>query len=91
LPILKKQKRQRLIIFKNYSMYNKSMKVGILGSGVVGQVLAKAFLDEGHPVMLGSRNNTKDQMIKWKEENPTASIGTYQDTAAFGELLVLAT
>lgn len=72
-------------------MYNKSMKVGILGSGVVGQVLAKAFLDEGHPVMLGSRNNTKDQMIKWKEENPTASIGTYQDTAAFGELLVLAT
>ena len=67
------------------------MKVGILGSGVVGQVLAKAFLDEGHPVMLGSRNNTKDQMIKWKEENPSASIGTYRDTAVFGELIVLAT
>jgi 8-hydroxy-5-deazaflavin:NADPH oxidoreductase len=72
-------------------MYTNSMKVGILGSGIVGQVLGKAFLDEGHPVMLGSRNNTKDQMLKWKEANPRANIGTYHDTAVFGELIVLAT
>ena len=32
------------------------MKVGIIGSGVVGQVLAKAFTSEGHYVKLGTRD-----------------------------------
>jgi 8-hydroxy-5-deazaflavin:NADPH oxidoreductase len=72
-------------------MYTASLKIGVLGSGVVGQVLAKAFLAEGHQVMLGSRNHKKDQMIQWKEENQKGNIGTYADTAAFGDLLVLAT
>jgi predicted dinucleotide-binding enzyme len=72
-------------------MYNASLKIGVLGSGVVGQVLAKAFLEEGHQVMLGSRNHKKDQMIQWKEENEKGDIGTYRETAVFGDLLVLAT
>jgi predicted dinucleotide-binding enzyme len=67
------------------------MKIGILGSGVVGQVLANAFLTEGNPVMLGSRNLTKDPLLKWKEKNPDASIGTYAEAAQFGEILLLAT
>lgn len=72
-------------------MYNRNLKVGVLGSGVVGQVLAKAFLDEGNQVMLGSRNTTKDQMLQWKQDNPKGNIGTYADTAAFGDVIVLAT
>ena len=72
-------------------MYNTNLKVGILGSGVVGQVLSKAFLNEGHHVMLGSRNNTKDQMLQWKRDNPKGNIGTYADTAAFADLIVIAT
>lgn len=67
------------------------MKIGIIGSGIVGQVLAKAFLAEGNEVMLGTRNTAKEEVVKWKEQNPTANIGTFDETAAFGEIIVLAT
>src|SRR5574339_848967 len=66
------------------------MKIGIIGSGIVGRVLASAFLKEGHPVMLGTRNASKEEVIKWKKENPEGLIGSFQETAQFGELLVLA-
>jgi len=66
------------------------MKVGILGSGVVGRVLASAFLKEGYDVMLGTRTITKEEVIKWKNENPTGLLGSFQDTAQFGEIIVLA-
>src|SRR4051812_33861321 len=67
------------------------MKIGIIGSGIVGQVLGKAFLDEGNQVMLGTRNQSKEEVVKWKEQNPSAATGTFDETAAFGELVVLAT
>src|SRR5437773_4175440 len=67
------------------------MKTGIIGSGVVGRVLANAFLSEGHEVMLGTRNTSKDEVVKWKSENPKGKTGTFEETAKFGELLVLAT
>jgi predicted dinucleotide-binding enzyme len=35
------------------------MKIGIIGSGIVGRVLASGFLKEGHSVMLGTRNISK--------------------------------
>jgi hypothetical protein len=67
------------------------MKIGIVGSGVVGQVLGKAFLAEGNEVMLGTRNPSKPEVVKWKEQNPKGNIGTFEETANFGELIVLAT
>lgn len=67
------------------------MKVGIIGSGQVGQVLAKAFLSEGHRVMLGTRDTSKNEVVKWVKENPSGQSGTFSETAKFGELLVLAT
>ena len=67
------------------------MKVGIIGSGIVAQTLGKAFLSEGYEVMLGSREANKEVLTKWKGANPAAKTGTMADTAAFGELLVLAT
>ncbi|HVM87805.1 MAG TPA: NAD(P)-binding domain-containing protein [Puia sp.] len=66
------------------------MKVGILGSGIVGQVLAKAFASEGHDVTLGTRNTSKEDVVKFKNANPGTHIGSFADTAAFGELIVLA-
>ncbi len=66
------------------------MKIGILGSGVVGRVLATAFIKEGNEVMLGTRNTSKDEVIKWKKENSSGQTGSFVDTAKFGELLVLA-
>ena len=67
------------------------MKIGIIGSGVVGQVLAKAFNSEGHEVMLGTRDTAKEEVVKFKNENAAIGIGTFEETATFGELLVLAT
>ena len=67
------------------------MKVGIIGSGVVAQTLGKAFIAEGYEVMLGSRDAHKESLGKWKAANPTAKTGSFADTAAYGELLVLAT
>ncbi len=71
-------------------MYNKQLKIGVLGSGDVGRVLATAFLQEGHPVMIGTRDPSKDQVIKWKKENEGGKTGTFAETAAFGDILVLA-
>ena len=67
------------------------MKIGVIGSGEVGQTLASAFLKEGNDVMLGTRNTSKDEVIKWKNKNASGKVGTFEDTAKFGELLVLAT
>ncbi len=67
------------------------MKAGIIGSGIVGQVLASAFLKEGYEVMLGTRNTSKEEVVKWKAANSTGQTGSFQETAKFGELIVLAT
>jgi predicted dinucleotide-binding enzyme len=66
------------------------MKIGILGSGIVAQVIGKAFLAEGEEIMIGSRDPQKDSIKKWKAENPGANAGSFAEAAAFGELLVLA-
>lgn len=66
------------------------MKVGILGSGIVGQVLAKAFTSEGHQAMLGTRNTSKEEVVKFKNANPNINTGTFEQTAKFGDLIVLA-
>lgn len=66
------------------------MKVGILGSGIVGQVLGKAFLSEGHKVMLGTRDISKTEVVKWKKGNPGGLLGSFEETAQFGEIIVLA-
>ncbi len=66
------------------------MKVGIIGSGAVGQVLATAFLREEHEAMLGTRNTSKPEVQKWKSENAKGHIGTFADVAAFGEIIILA-
>ncbi len=67
------------------------MKIGILGSGIVGRVLATAFLKEGHPVTLGTRTVTKEEVVNWKAENPTGDVATFAETAENAELIVLAT
>src|SRR5882672_1817144 len=66
------------------------MKIGIIGSGIVGRVLATAFLKEGHEVILGTRDVNKEEVKKWKSEN-AGQAGSFEQAAKFGELLVLAT
>ena len=66
------------------------MRVGILGSGPVGQVLGKGFAEHGHDVLLGSRSPGKPDLEKWKRATQgKVSTGTFAEAAAHGELLVL--
>ena len=63
-------------------------KIGIIGSGVVGTTLASGFLKHGYEVKIGSRDPKK--LENWLSENPDGSIGGFEETAAFGDILVLA-
>ncbi|HKP46110.1 MAG TPA: NAD(P)-binding domain-containing protein [Pyrinomonadaceae bacterium] len=64
------------------------MKIGILGSGDVGQALGDGFVKHRHEVMLGTRNTKK--LADWAARNPSASVGSFAEAAAFGEIVVLA-
>ena len=68
------------------------MNIGVLGSGDVGRVLAGGFASLGHQVKIGSRNPGNDKVQSWlKRAGPKASVGSLEDAARFGELIVLAT
>ncbi len=65
------------------------MKIGVVGSGTVGQVLADGFLRHGHDVMRGSRNPEK--LEEWRSHARSgASVGTFADAARYGDVVVLA-
>ena len=67
------------------------MRVGILGSGGVGQDLGLGFIGLGHTVKMGSRNPAKAEIKAWlAKAGEKASAGTFSEAAAFGELAVLA-
>jgi len=66
------------------------MKIGVLGSGSVGQVLGAGFLKHGHAAMLGTRDPKKKEVEEWVRATPGAQAGTFQEAARFGELVVLA-
>lgn len=65
------------------------MKIGVLGSGQVAQVLASGFIKHGHDVMMGTRDASK--LTEWKSKNSErAQVGSMSSAASFGELIVLA-
>jgi predicted dinucleotide-binding enzyme len=64
------------------------MKVGIFGTGIVGQTIGKRLVELGHNVMMGSRTADNQTAHAWaKAAGNSASIGIYGDTAKFGEIL----
>jgi 8-hydroxy-5-deazaflavin:NADPH oxidoreductase len=68
------------------------MKVGILGSGAVGQALGTGFTTLGHEAKIGTRNPSHEKVTTWvKNTGAKASAGTFAEAAAFGEIAVLAT
>ena len=65
------------------------MRVGVIGSGVVGETLANGFLKHGHEVMRGSR--TPEKLSAWATgAGERASVGTFAVTAVYGDEVVLA-
>ena len=64
------------------------LKIGVLGSGPAGRTLASGFLGHGHPVMIGSRDPAK--LHGWlRDAGPRGQVGTFAETAQFGELVIL--
>lgn len=64
------------------------MRIGVLGSGVVGKVLAAGFAGHQHEVMIGSRSPEK--LVDWLRDNPGVGSGLFGDVAAFADVIVLA-
>jgi predicted dinucleotide-binding enzyme len=64
-------------------------RVGVIGSGVVGETLADGFLRHGYEVMRGTRDPGK--LAAWLgRQGPGARVGTMAEAAKFGDLVVLA-
>ena len=64
------------------------MKIGVLGTGVVGEAIASALTGKEHMVMIGSRTADNEKGTAWvKKAGNYASQGTFSDTANFGDLL----
>jgi 8-hydroxy-5-deazaflavin:NADPH oxidoreductase len=64
------------------------VKIGVLGTGMVGQALAGKLLTLGHDVMMGSRDGNNPKATAWAERaGSRAQVGTFAETAIFGELL----
>jgi len=64
-------------------------KIGVLGSGTVGQTLAAGFLKHGYEAMLGTRDPSKTEVVKWLATHPGAQAGTFRETAIFGDIVIL--
>lgn len=63
------------------------VKVGILGSGDVGKVLAKGFLKNGYQVAIGSDHPEK--LAEFKTENPEMETATFEQAAQSGDIVVV--
>lgn len=65
------------------------MKIGVLGTGAVGDSIASALISRGHEVKMGSRSadNIKAVLFEKKHANLYASAGTFADAASFGEII----
>jgi predicted dinucleotide-binding enzyme len=68
------------------------MKIGILGTGVVGTALGTGFVTLGHEVCMGARSAGHEKARAWiSTTGGRGSEGTFADAAKFGEVLVMAT
>lgn len=79
------------------------MKLGILGTGMVGQALAGKLSELGHQIVVGTRDvqqtmaNTEPHpygfpsFSHWIQEHPQVRLASYRETAQHGEMVLNAT
>ena len=64
------------------------MKIGVLGTGMVGKAIGTKLVQLGHNVKMGSRTANNEKAAAWVKENGSnASQGTFADASSFGELI----
>ena len=63
------------------------MKIAVLGTGSVGETIGGKLVSLGHDVKMGSRSATHEKGLAWvKATGEKATLGTFAEAAAFGEL-----
>jgi predicted dinucleotide-binding enzyme len=67
-----------------------STKIGIIGSGIVGQTLANGFVKHGYDVTIGTNTASKREGLRSRTDGK-ARVGSFEDAARFGEMVVVAT
>src|SRR5262245_20074573 len=79
------------------------MKIGIVGTGVVGQTIAAKLVELGHAVCIGTRDPaaTKARTAPgpfgnppfkaWHDKHPKVEVATQAQAAAYGEIVINAT
>jgi 8-hydroxy-5-deazaflavin:NADPH oxidoreductase len=79
------------------------VRLGVLGTGVVGKTITARLAGLEHEVMVGTRNpeatlsrTEPDQFgnppfSDWQQEHPAVELGTFGEAAAYGEMVVNAT
>ena len=79
------------------------MRVGVLGTGIVGRTIAGKLEELGHDVSIGTRDpaalaerTEPDYMGNppfpvWQADHPNIGVATFEDVASRSELLVNAT
>lgn len=64
------------------------MRIGIFGTGMVGETIGGKLVALGHEVKLGGRAATNEKGLAWaKKVGDKGSYGTFADAAAFGEMV----
>jgi predicted dinucleotide-binding enzyme len=64
------------------------MKLGVLGTGMVGNTIASKLVSLGHDVKMGGRDAANEKAAAWvKGAGAHASHGTFADAASYGEIL----
>jgi predicted dinucleotide-binding enzyme len=78
------------------------MRVGVMGTGIVGRTLSEKLAALGHDVMIGTRDvgavmvaepgrPGQESFADWHGRHPEVAVGTFEQAGAHGELLVNAT
>src|SRR6478672_13460295 len=67
----------------------KPMRIGVIGAGSLGGAVGSVLVKSGHEVKFSSRH--PDELVAMARElGPRASVGTPQEAAEFGSVLLIA-
>lgn len=63
-------------------------KIAVLGTGNVGDTIGSKLIEVGHNVMMGSRTTDNEKAAAFVQKHGgKASAGTFEDAAAFAEII----
>lgn len=63
-------------------------KIGVLGTGIVGDTIGSKLIELGHTVVMGSRTLNNEKALAFvSKHSENSSAGTFADAAAYGEII----